>query len=375
MSEINTEIYPSLPLKNQMTVSDCLVSSESLTAAAAAGAHHLSKGKEDHKRVSKALEILAELGGICNAGEFDAATNTLPPEQRRVLGDATDSAILRFSESLVSVAQTRAKLQRIYRVAFNSRNKFMIQVTQPGYRSSLEKDDSVSTLMIKGAPDILLPRCLFYLDGDGNREPLSEDHRRYVESLKDGWSSQGKRVILMARKFLSPSDVSASVDSKEYEDTIMEEAKRGLELVGLVGIVDPPKDEIPEVVSILRGAGIKVHMVTGDFQLTAVAIARECGIISVRNEAIEDASALSVIEVSDAIHIGCRALAISGAELKGLDQHQWDKLCSYDEIVFARTTPEQKLRIVKELQARGEIVGSKFCSYRYSLCRPANLTI
>jgi sodium/potassium-transporting ATPase subunit alpha len=341
-----------------MTVSDCVVASEAMSANAATSIVELA-GDQKPGRLVKALSILAEMSGICNAGEFDASTSHLAPADRKVHGDATDQAILRFAEALVSVSYTREKWIQLFRLAFSSRNKFMIQVIKAAAANENEAD---TDLTIKGAPDILLPRCLFYMDTAGISQPLSQEHRIYVTELKNKWSAQGKRVILVARKHLNSKTVSHLVDSQEYEDAIMDESTRGLELVGLLAIVDPPKEEIPEVIRILRGAGIKVHMVTGDFKLTAQAIATECGIITVPADAVENASSLSLLEVSDVISTPttCRAIALSGEELKGLDESQWDKLCRYDEIVFARTTPEQKLKIVKELQARGEIVGSEF---------------
>jgi sodium/potassium-transporting ATPase subunit alpha len=340
-----------------MTVSDCVVASEAMSANAAVGIIELNRDQQP-VRLVKALSTLAEMSAICNAGEFDASTFHLPLAQRKVHGDATDQAILRFAEALVSVSYIREKWQRLFRVAFNSRNKFMIQVIKA---PAEDKEENEAMLTIKGAPDILLPRCLFFMDSNGVSQPFSEAHRIYINELKDKWSAQGKRVILLARKQLNSRTTSFPVDFREFEDAIMDESARGLELVGLVGILDPPKDEIPEVIRILRGAGIKVHMVTGDFKLTAQAIAAECGIITVPADCVEKASALSLHEVSDVNSpTTCRAIALSGEELKGLNESQWDKLCEYDEIVFARTTPEQKLKIVKEMQARGEIVGSKF---------------
>lgn len=344
-----------------MTVSDCVVASEAMSANAAKGIVELNSGQKPARLVA-ALATMAEMSGICNAGEFDASTSHLPPADRKVHGDATDQAILRFAEALVSVSFTREKWLRMFRVAFNSKNKFMIQVIKATHAD--KEESSETTLTIKGAPDILFPRCIFYMDTAGARKPLIEEHRLYINELKDKWSAQGKRVILVARKQLDAHTLSFPVESQEFEDAVMYESIRGLELVGLLAIIDPPKEEIPEVVRILRGAGIKVHMVTGDFKITAQAIAAECGIITVPADAVESALELSLTQVPDVIPPGTpqtrRAIALSGEELKGLDESQWDKLCTYDEIVFARTTPEQKLKIVKELQARGEIVGSKF---------------
>lgn len=151
-------------------------------------------------------------------------------------------------------------------------------------------------LTIKGAPDILLRRCSTLLAGDRRSCEVTEDDRKAVEHIKDSWSAQGKRVILLARKLLPDRFFTLSTATREYEQQIMKEANNDLELVGLVAIVDPPRDKIPEVVRTLRGAGIKIHMVTGDFKLTAQAIAAECGIITVPLELVDNIAAIHVFE-------------------------------------------------------------------------------
>ena len=146
----------------------------------------------------------------------------------------------------------------------------------------------------------------------------------------------------------------------------------GLTLVGLVGLTDPPRDEIPDVCNTLRGAGIRIFMVTGDFKLTAAAIARECGIITVPETQVHTVEHLQRFDTVNGSKEGSLnsteknaltevvpngALVISGPELITLNDTQWRQLTDYQEIVFARTTPDQKLRIVKEFQARGNLVG------------------
>jgi sodium/potassium-transporting ATPase subunit alpha len=185
------------------------------------------------------------------------------------------------------------------------------------------------------------------LGDKGNILPLDDRQRRRIEDVKDAWSLQGKRVILMASKTTKPP--RNANDEKE----ILSAARHGLTLIGLVGIVDPPRQEIPEVVRVLRGAGIRMFMVTGDFKLTAQAIAEECGILSDQSM-VDDVNALSR-ESKEGFHL--RSIVLSGPELLTLNENQWNQLCEYQEIVFARTTPEQKLRIVKEFQARDNVVG------------------
>lgn len=114
---------------------------------------------------------------------------------------------------------------------------------------------------IKGAPDILIDRCSQILCPDGELNPLSEVDLAAVKFLKDQWSSEGKRVILLARKVLAKDSILAEPTSSEFETQMLREARNGLTLVGLVGLIDPPRTEIPEVIRILRQARIRVFMV------------------------------------------------------------------------------------------------------------------
>ncbi|KAK7523160.1 uncharacterized protein IWZ02DRAFT_433101 [Phyllosticta citriasiana] len=368
--------------KNQMRVTDCLVGRDALSATEAAGKVQLSRVAVNIQEPSLGCRHLATVGAVCNAGEFDASTMDKPLIGRKINGDATDTAVLRFSEGLVPVQESRQKWRNVYRVAFNSKNKFMIQMARRDVfeitgdaqfdEESAKPEDLV--MMIKGAPDILMPRCSHYLDYDGHSEPMRQEDVKFLEDAKNIWSRQGKRVILVAQKTMSKQVADMTVESKEFEDAVMEQSKSDLVLVGLVAIVDPPRDEIPEVVRTLRAAGIRLFMVTGDFQLTAAAIAADCGIITNPPEEVHDVSALptnpskefpipegksALVHPSNSSdsYSGVRSIVISGADMNTLTDTQWDALCKYDEIVFARTTPEQKLKIVLELQARHETVG------------------
>ena len=338
--------------KNQMSVTTFMAGKKVAPAQEAA----------DQYEDSKVLRALANICAVCNAAEFDASTAAEPLADRKIYGDATDSAILRFAEYMTPVSSLRAYWKLIFQVTFNSKNKFAINVVQ----SDVAPDEG-TILMIKGAPDILLPRCGSYMEANGSVERISDEERRNLEAIKDKWSSQGKRVILLARKRVDDMKFSPVDQPREYETNIMGRASSELILIGLVGIVDPPRPEIPEVVRTLRGAGIRVFMVTGDFKLTAGAIAADCGIITQPIEKVDDVTNLAFSEDyltsagiketgsfdTDRSH----AIVLSGKDLETLDESQWDKLCKYDEVVFARTTPDHKLRIVKELQARDLTVG------------------
>lgn len=343
-----------------MFVTDCAISTTQYTPESARD-EMVVKGK------SSGIHQLRAMSGLCNAAEFDAAALNLPLHERPIFGDATDQAILRLSETLGSVANLRQMWKKTYELAFNSKNKFMIRTftleessglglaLSPAESIQFRPDDILFT--IKGAPDILIGRCSHTISADGSVQDLDPATLNAVKEIKDKWSSEGKRVILLARKMIIAKDIMATPGSSDYESEVMKHSKSGLVLVGIVGIVDPPREEIPGVVKTLRGAGIRIFMVTGDFGLTALAIAKQCGIVSPSSR-VDDTTALQrtandqVVEKQQD-----SAIVISGPELMSLNNNQWDQLCKYPEIVFSRTTPEQKLRIVREFQARDQVVG------------------
>jgi sodium/potassium-transporting ATPase subunit alpha len=354
--------------KNQMVVTDCLVGFTKMTVSEATQKHKA----DDSSSLTSALNQIRVVAAVCNAGDFDVTTMNLPLADRKIIGDATDQAVLRFSESLSPVTETRSLWRKRFDLAFNSKNKFAICIasaqqnaTSTGVTLSSKEANKFNTgsdmiLTIKGAPDILLPRCSSYVAEDGEVYNLDDGVRTAIEVVKDSWSSEGKRVILLARKVLRSNVIRHDPNDGEFEAEAEGHSRRELVLVGLLGIVDPPRDEVPGVVKTLRGAGIRVMMVTGDFKLTAQAIARDCGIISNPPEhvhGLQDLARTADDETTVPWHVDTKSIVISGPELITMNQSQWDRLCkSYAEVVFARTTPEQKLRIVKEYKARKNIV-------------------
>jgi sodium/potassium-transporting ATPase subunit alpha len=117
-------------------------------------------------------------------------------------------------------------------------------------------------LTIKGAPDILIGRCTHYVDQTGGVSEFDSAARARVEDIKNKWSASGSRVILLARKIIRKGEFKALPHESDHEKEVSAHAAFGLVLVGLVGIVDPPRPEIPEVVQILRRAGIRIFMVS-----------------------------------------------------------------------------------------------------------------
>ncbi|KIW85556.1 hypothetical protein Z517_00948 [Fonsecaea pedrosoi CBS 271.37] len=363
--------------KNQMVVTDCLVGFTTMTAEEAS--HDMTGGDTSDKSKKAALQQLRVLSAVCNAGEFDPTMIHLPLAQRKIIADATDQAILRLSESLGPVTQSRDMWRKRFDLAFNSKNKFALRVVSPENASAVSATMSATEagsfnaerdllLMIKGAPDILLPRCTRYVGEDGGIYNLDDGIRSTMEATKDAWSSQGKRVLLLARKHLPAGMLQSSPSDNTFEAEALRHAGAGLTLISMVGIVDPPRDEVPSVIQTLRRAGIRTMMVTGDFKLTAQAIARSCGIITVADHEIHSVENLPRFPPTDVVEkkrqkksnrlpSENKAIVLTGPDLLTLLPHQWTALTTqYSEIVFSRTTPDQKLRIVREFQSQAFVV-------------------
>jgi sodium/potassium-transporting ATPase subunit alpha len=363
--------------KNQMVVTDCLIGFSTMTASEAAkDVAGESTGTESKKA---ALQQLRVVSAVCNSGEFDPTTIHLPLDQRKIIADATDQAILRMSQSLGPVTQSRDMWRKRFDLAFNSKNKFALRVVSADGASAVSSTMSVSEvamfkpdkdllLMIKGAPDILLPRCTKYVGEDGEVHTLDAGVRSSIEAIKDSWSTQGKRVLLLARRPLPANIVQSAPNNNTFENEALKHASGNLTLISLVGIVDPPRDEVPSVIQTLRRAGIRTMMVTGDFKLTAQAIARACGIITVPDSEVHTIDHLPRFPPSDLpekkrqkksnlLPSENKAIVLTGSDIMSLLPHQWHALTTqYSEIVFSRTTPDQKLRIVREFQSEAFVV-------------------
>ncbi|OLL24431.1 Sodium/potassium-transporting ATPase subunit alpha-A [Neolecta irregularis DAH-3] len=364
--------------KNQMSVTTACIFVQETTPREAH--ENIILHRASPTNPGSALSQLHAVASLCCAATFDATTVNFPLAQRKINGDATDCAVLRFAEELGKVDEMHAAWKKVYEIPFNSKNKFMLRIVKP-FKSSDSISEGVisaserasfdgsqgSILFIKGAPDILIKRCSSVLLPNDEVVPLTEERITTLSDIQLGWASNGLRVLLLARRILKETDISPDLEvgGTAYADAVLNLAFQDLTVVGMVGIVDPLKDDIPEVVATCRSAGIRFFMVTGDFAVTAASIACQSGIITVDPKSIHNLSHLNrgieekveITPYSREAHLPPVAIVLSGSDLITLNDYQWEQLCAYEEIVFARTTPDQKLRIVKEFQKRECVVG------------------
>ncbi len=230
-------------------------------------------------------------------------------------GDPTETAFVDYYMKEKDDYMTMiAEYPRISELPFDSERKLM---------STLHNVDKIPTIFTKGAPDMLIDRCSYYLDENGEEKPL--DKTKYDEIIKQNtdFSENGLRVLAFAQKKYLGENLDA--DALSFED------EKDLVFLGLEAEMDPPRVESAPAVADCIAAGIRPIMITGDHKVTASAIARKIGILHDGDEAL---TGTELDELSD------EQLA---AELENIS-------------VYARVSPDNKIRIVNAWQERGEIV-------------------
>uniref|UniRef100_A0A4W6FBJ7 ATPase Na+/K+ transporting subunit alpha 3a n=1 Tax=Lates calcarifer TaxID=8187 RepID=A0A4W6FBJ7_LATCA len=217
----------------------------------------------------------------------------------------------------------------------------------------LKQSDKHYLLVMKGAPERILDRCSTIMM-QGKEQPMDDEMKEAFQNAYLELGGLGERVLGFCHLFM-PEDKYPKGFAFDTDDVNFQ--TDNLCFVGLMSMIDPPRAAVPDAVGKCRSAGIKVIMVTGDHPITAKAIAKGVGIISEGNETVEDIAARLNIPVSQVNPRDAKACVIHGTDLKDLTQEQMDDILrNHTEIVFARTSPQQKLIIVEGCQRQGAIV-------------------
>uniref|UniRef100_A0A915B824 Cation-transporting P-type ATPase N-terminal domain-containing protein n=1 Tax=Parascaris univalens TaxID=6257 RepID=A0A915B824_PARUN len=275
------------------------------------------------------------------------------PGERRIIGTPSEVALLRYADKVANVSWLRSRYQIVYEVPFNSLRKWHLMIVRESGRTA-DSDGQISfTLMLKGAPEVVITKCSQIATADGE-VPIDEEVGMDFQDAYDHYGNNGRRVIGFARReFLAFPDTKFNVDEQNFPFA-------QLTFVGIAAIMDPPRPDTASAIAECKHAGIKVFMVTGDHPSTATAIAKEIGLIGHQEEVIHEKSRRRVavnVPPDDLEEEATKDWAIvHGKILAGMNDAGWDQLLEHKYIVFARTTPEHKLLIVEKCQERGEIV-------------------
>ena len=251
------------------------------------------------------VEKMARAAVLCNESEIHEDQGTW-----KLTGDPTEGALLPFAAKAGLSRETEtAGLPRTNMIPFESEHKFM---------ATLHGTASAPVLFVKGAPDVIINYCDRQELADGRQAPVD---RAYWEAQNEKIARRGQRVLALA--WLP----QAQIDDATFNPQGL---SRELVLLGLVGIIDPPREEAIAAVKECHEGGIRVTMITGDHAVTGASIAKLLG-------------------------IGDGKAYVTGAEVEKMDDDQLEAKCRRID-VFARTSPEHKLRLVRAMQASNQVV-------------------
>ena len=300
---------------------------------------------------------------VAGAAAANAATRAAEPDRWRVRGDPTEGAlVVAAAKAGLHKPALDARWPRIDEIPFDAERKRMTTLHRAEHGSADESasgpvaSDRALFACVKGAPEVVLAACDDWLDGEGTRRPLDADARAQAVTAAAAMAGRALRVIAIARRDVedyaalaavgegarsTPPRPAVAIDAAtprlapEGCGTTVVDTERRLTLLGLVGLIDPPRAEARAAIAECRAAGIRVLMITGDHPATAAAVARELGLVD------------SATQASPRV--------VSGTELDALDDAALAR--EIDRIdVYARVSPAHKLRVVTALQARGQVV-------------------
>ncbi|KAM8926977.1 potassium-transporting ATPase alpha chain 2 [Pelodytes ibericus] len=306
-------------------------------------AHH------SFEQISDTWHALCKIVSLCNRAEFRAGQADVPVMKKIVVGDASETALLKFSEILTGdVMSIREKNKKVCEIPFNSTNKFQLSIHE-----SDDPHDKRFLLVMKGAPERILEKCSTIMIG-GKEQPLNDTMQDAFQTAYMELGGLGERVLGFCHLYLPEDEYP---DSYPFDTESMNFPTSNLCFVGLLSMIDPPRSTVPDAVAKCRSAGIKVIMVTGDHPITAKAIAKSVGIISAGSETVNDIALRLNISVEQVDKRQAKAAVVNGGELKDMSLEQLDDiLAHHSEIVFARTSPQQKLIIVEGCQRQNFVV-------------------
>ncbi|KAI9503504.1 hypothetical protein BX070DRAFT_239236 [Coemansia spiralis] len=294
--------------------------------------------------VSGVREIIA-ISTLCRSVKFDRTD--VPMDKRQLLGDATESGLVRFAGSRLGsdFDEMLPRHPKVFEIPFNSANKWMLTVHK------LEHQNGPLTLLIKGAPERILRLCTTILFSN-EIVPLTEEHKRQYDETYEYMASRGHRVLAFAQLQLDGGEFPEGyVFNKKTENY----PKSGYTFVGLSSLEDPPKHGVREAIGRCRSAGIQVMMVTGDHPLTAEAIGRKINLVlGETREAVAKRTGRPVEEIGEDEY---DAMVIHGEKIAEMTDREWDLVFRKNEVIFARTSPKNKLEIVSRAQSMGHICG------------------
>ncbi len=293
--------------KGEMTVREIYVDHDTIEVTGVGyeqKGEFLLNGRSLKKGEKPGLDLILRASTLCSNAILDGT---------KVIGDTTEGALIVAAAKLgLNKPELDKEAPRVHEITFSSERKRM---------STIHKHEGDTLVCnVKGATELVLERCSAVMV-NGKSVKLTEEKRKEILQANERMAHKALRVLGVAYRNLPDSKVD-ELSEDEIEST--------LTFVGLIGMIDPPRAEVKDAVRKCDEAGIKTVMITGDHKLTAEAVAKELGILK-------------------------EGKVLTGAELDAMDDETYQKIVS-DVNVYARVSPEHKIKIVRALKAKGNIV-------------------
>lgn len=327
--------------------------------------HCLVSYGKDISPLGKVANDLAAIAAVCNDSRYIDAEPLLDDENGEAIinGNPTDASLIRYAHLFAPVDQYQEQWIEVFGLTFNSEIKFCAKLLKPrstlrapaGVQSDPKFTSESVSVFAKGAPEILLQRCTHICRPNGSTEFLGSTAREALIKTHEANAAVGSRVILLARRTFSILDLHSGIpDGKSMSDLVMD-----MTVVGLLVLSDPPKHDAGKTVEICRRAGMRFLVVTGDLGQTAKFVGKSVGALTAEPLGLKDLQVDIPIELVAPYQPKpvpqLRALCLTGTELTQMNESQWKQCIGFDEIIFSRTTPQQKLEIVRRFQDNGHV--------------------
>ena len=331
-----------------------------VVVSAAAGQESINLIEMRKRRYVKSLatQQLIRASVLCNNAKVDLKLDETMTSKKQadnksnykkvMTGDATDCALMNFVNEYDNADDILSAYTTLAEIPFSSKNKWMMKIVRPisddpiftKSEDSLEHND---LMLIKGAPDLLLKKTSHILERNGMiRELTAEDTNRLVD-MQNEWCVQGQRVIIVCKKMCDYSKLSLVYRNNAELENYVSDTDDWC-LIGILGIVDPPREGLAGQIAKIRAAGVRVCMMTGDHALTATALAIQTGIFTTANfHTFENMVEHDARNEKNQVKNDKKALLLTGTDLATFEQDDWQTVAKYEEIVFARLTPDQKV--------------------------------
>lgn len=263
-------------------------------------------GKEVHIEHMPGAAHMKDALINCNNSSYDTKTE-------KSSGDPTEICLKQFISTFSNIDYLQSKMPRVFEVPFESAKKYMITANESG---------DAKHAYLKGAPEVVLRKCTS-ISSNRKKSKLTKKEIKQIQIVNDEYSSKGYRVLAFATKNITKLKKLTEKSLEEPDYTFY----------GLIIMQDPPRPEVKDAVAQCQTAGIRIVVISGDQGNTVKSIAHQVGIVKDNNVKV-----------------------VLSSDLNKMSDEELQKVLDHPQLIFARSLPEDKLRIVENLQAKGEIV-------------------